>query len=212
MEARSSYDIRDLFWIRINDCFGKTSQLFRYYSPLRSIQAFETSFNLHSRLSDRKMQLGQWNWQNHRWNTNRHRSDSIRLSFLFFFFFNQRHSDAFNKTLSTINRKCFVSEIGTSDTIKKNVCLVINDEILFTESYYVSSLYYERILFLLHRRWTSLRRFSQKIVPLSRLPDNLHIEEVSSSFERARSNIFYNDLAGETFIDWSLRWADLIEE
>lgn len=118
MEARSSYDIRDLFWIRINDCFGKTSQLFRYYSPLRSIQAFETSFNLHSRLSDRKMQLGQWNWQNHRWNTNRHRSDSIRLSFLFFFF-NQRHSDAFNKTLSTINIKCFVSEIGTSDTIKK---------------------------------------------------------------------------------------------
>ena len=132
--------------------------------------------------------------------------------FSFFFFLNQRHTDPFNKTLSTINRKCFVSEIGTSDTIKKNVCLVINDEILFTESYYVSSLYYERILFLLHRRWTSLRRFSQKIVPLSRLPDNLHIEEVSSSFERARSNIFYNDLAGETFIDWSLRWADLIEE
>lgn len=84
MEARSSYDIRDLFWIRINDCFGKTSQLFRYYSPLRSIQAFQTSFNLHSRLSDRKMQLGQWNWQNHRWNTNRHRSDSICLSFPFF--------------------------------------------------------------------------------------------------------------------------------
>lgn len=210
MEARSSYDIRDLFWIRINDCFGKTSQLFRYYSPLRSIQAFQTSFNLHSRLSDRKMQLGQWNWQNHRWNTNRHRSDSICLSFPFF-----SAKDIQTRLIKRFPRSTESSLFLKLERLilyKKNVCLVINDEILFTESYYVSSLYYERILFLLHRRWTSLHRFSQKIVPLSRLPDNLHIEEVSSSFERARSNIFYNDLAGETFIDWSLRWADLIEE